>query len=145
MKINPKTGIDKLIFGMKQEDVTKLYGKPSRTYKDEEENIIYLYNDKKLRITFYTEEDLKLGYIIASDPSLQLFDKKIIGRNITEVQEELKAKGLTKWEKEDFDTYENFFNEAHWTILQTEFNEVIKVEIGAVFNDKDEFDWKFKK
>jgi hypothetical protein len=28
--------------------------------------------------------------------------------------------------------------------IQTEFDEVVKFEIGAIINDKDEFDWKFK-
>ena len=30
-------------------------------------------------------------------------------------------------------------------ILQTEYEEVVKFEIGAIINAKDEFDWKFKK
>jgi hypothetical protein len=30
---NEKNGIDKLIFGMKQKDVTAIYGKPDRNYK----------------------------------------------------------------------------------------------------------------
>jgi hypothetical protein len=28
--------------------------------------------------------------------------------------------------------------------LQTEFDEVVKVEVGAIINQKDEIDWKFK-
>ena len=40
MKINLKSGIDKLLFGMKQHDVTTALGKPDKNYKDEEENVI---------------------------------------------------------------------------------------------------------
>jgi hypothetical protein len=47
------------------------------------------------------------------------------------------------WEIEDFDSTENHFNESNWLILQSEFGLVVKVEIGAIINDKDEFDWKF--
>jgi hypothetical protein len=61
------------------------------------------------------------------------------------LQKELGQKGLAKWEREEFDTLENFFNEPNWIILQAEFDEVVKVEIGAIINDKDEFEWKFKK
>jgi hypothetical protein len=145
MKINPKNGIDKLIFGMKQNDVTAIYGKPDRNYKDDEENVIYAYNAKKIRLTFYKEEALRLGYMVASSPDLVLFDKKIIGRNIKEVKKELSQKGLLKFAQEEFDTFENYFNEDNWIILQTEFDEVIKFEIGAIINDKDQFDWKFGK
>ena len=145
MKINPKIGIDKLIFGMLQKDVEALYGKPEKTYKDDEENIIFQYNKQKMRLTFYKDEGFKLGYIVASSPELILFDKKVIARPVSELQKELEQKGLAKWEREEFDTLENFFNEPNWIILQAEFDEVVKVEIGAIINDKDEFEWKFKK
>ncbi|OJX54273.1 hypothetical protein [Flavobacterium sp. 38-13] len=145
MKINPKTGIDKLVFGMLQKDVEEVYGKPDKTSPDEDGNRILQYNKQKIRLTFYKDEDFRLGYLITSNPEVLLFDKKIIGRPMAEVQKELETAGWAKWEKEEFDTLENFFNEANWTILQAEFDEVVKVEIGAIINDKDEFEWKFKK
>lgn len=145
MKINPKTGIDKLIFGMKQNDVTAIYGKPNKNYKDEDDNVIFQYNEQKMRLTFYKDEDFKLGYIVASSPDLSLFDKKIIGRKINEIKNEVSQKGLAKFTQEEFDTFENYFNEENWIIFQTEFEEVVKFEIGAIINAKDEFDWKFKK
>lgn len=145
MKINLKNGIDKLLFGMKQSDVIALYGKPTKQYKDDDENVVFLYNAQKLRLTFYMEEDFKLGYIIGSDTDLQVLDIKVIGRKIAEVKKDLAAKGLTKWTEEEFDTFENSFNEDNWVILQSEFGDVVKVEVGAIINDKDEFDWRFKK
>lgn len=145
MKINLKNGIDKLLFGMKQNDVTAIYGKPNRNYKDEDDNQILVYNYLKMRLTFYQEEELKLGYILASSPDLELFGQKVIGKNITDVKKELATKSITKFTQESFDTFENYFNEDHWFILQTEFDEVVKFEIGAIINAKDEFDWKFGK
>jgi hypothetical protein len=145
MKINPKNGIDKLIFGMKQNDVIAIYGKPNRNYKDEDDNVIFAYNSLKIRLTFYKEEELKLGYLVASSPDLELFGNKVINRKITDVKKDLAQKGITKFTQEEFDTFENYFNEENWIILQTEFEEVVKFEIGAIINDKDEFDWKFKK
>tara|TARA_R110000868_G_scaffold194857_3_gene440499 strand:+ start:516 stop:1028 length:513 start_codon:yes stop_codon:yes gene_type:complete len=144
MKINLKNGIDKLIFGMKQKDVTAIYGKPDRNYKDEDDNVIFAYNKLKIRITFYQEEDFKLGYMVASSPELELFGAKVIGKKITDVKKELTAKGISKFTQEEFDTFENYFNEENWIIFQTEFEEVVKFEIGAIINQKDEFDWKFK-
>ncbi len=145
MKINPKNGIDKLLFGMKQNDVVAIYGKPDRNYKDEDDNLIFAYNKLKMRLTFYQDEEFKLGYIVASSPDLELFGNKIIGLNISDVKKGLAAKGITKFAQEDFDTFENYFNEENWFILQTEFEEVVKFEIGAIINAKDEFDWKFGK
>lgn len=145
MKINLKNGIDELVFGMKQTDVTEIYGLPNKQFKDEDDNIIYVYNAKRVRLTFYEDEDFRLGYIICSNPDLTLFDKNIINRNVDEVKNELAEKGLKTWENEDFDLAENHFNESNWFILQTEFGVIANVEMGAIINDNDEFEWKFKK
>nr|WP_322624572.1 hypothetical protein [uncultured Flavobacterium sp.] len=144
MKINLKSGIAELLFGMKEKDVTALYGEPSRKYKDEDKNIIYLYNDKKLRLTFYADEDFRLGYIIGSHPELELKDNKIIGQSWAALEPALKESGVKSFESEHFDSVENHFNEDNWVIFQAEFGEVIRVEVGAIINAKDEFDWKFK-
>jgi len=130
---------------MKQKDVTTIYGKPDRNYKDEDDNVIFAYNTLKIRLTFYKEEDFKLGYMVASSPELELFGNKVINRNITELTKEFTKKGLNKFTQEEFDTFENYFNEENWVIFQTEFDEVVKFEIGAIINEKDEFDWKFGK
>jgi hypothetical protein len=130
---------------MKQNDVTAIYGKPDRNYKDEDDNVILVYNKLKMRLTFYQEEELRLGYIVASSPKLELFGNLIIDKPIASVKKDLAAKGITKFTQEEFDTFENYFNEENWFILQTEFEEVVKFEIGAIINQKDEFDWKFGK
>lgn len=145
MKINPKIGIDSLIFGMKQKDVEKIYGNPDKQFKDEDQNIIYLYNDKKWRLTFYEDEEFRLGYIISSHPELVLFEATIINEPISKVEDLLKSKNLKPLEVESFDSVDNYFNESNWMIFQVEYGQVIRFELGAVFNEKaDEFDWKFK-
>src|SRR5580765_1384350 len=96
MKINLKSGIDKLIFGMKQNDVTAIYGKSDRNYKDEDDNVILVYNKLKMRLTFYQDEDLRLAWIVGSSPELELFGNKIIGKKIADVKKELAAKKITK-------------------------------------------------
>lgn len=141
MKINPKNGIDQLVFGMKQSDVVALYGNPDKQFEDDDSNVIFLYNDKKMRLTFYEDENFRLGYLITSNPDSVLLDQKIIGRNVEEVKSQLPFKS---WETESFDSTENHFNESNWLILQSEYGIIIRIEIGAIFNDNDEFDWKFK-
>ncbi len=145
MKINLKNGIDKLLFGMKQKDVTAIYGKPTKEYKDEDGHQILVYNSLKMRLTFYHDEDFKLGYIVASSAALELFGNKIIGQKIGDVKKELAKKNITKFTQEEFDTFENYFNDENWIIFQTEFDEVVKFELGAIINNKDEFEWKFGK
>lgn len=141
MIVNPKNGIDKLLFGMKKKDVELLYGKPNKQFTDDDGNTIYLYNNLKFRLTFYEDEDFKLGYIISSNQDVTLLNKKVIGVNVVELKNALPFKN---WEQEDFDSTENHFNESNWIVLQSEYDTVIRLELGAVLNDKDEFVFKFK-
>jgi hypothetical protein len=140
MKIKPKHGIDQLIFGMKQNDVEKIYGKPNKQLKDDDKNILYLYNELKLQLNFYEDEDFRLGYIITANSDLNLLGKKIIGRKIDDVKLDLPS--FKTWEKENFDLAENYFNEENWIVLVSEFDEIVKVEMGCPIVD-DEFAWKF--
>lgn len=142
MKVNPKNGIDQLLFGMQQKDVIAIYGTPDKEFEDEEQNIIFLYNKLQLRLTFYQDEAMKLGYMITSNLEVTLLDKKVIGLEVETIKKELPFKS---WEEEDFDSTENHFNESNWLVLQSEFGKIIRVEIGAIINDNDEFEWKFKK
>jgi hypothetical protein len=141
MIITLKHGIDKLLFGMTQKDVELLYSKPNKQFNDEDGNLICLYNKQKLSLTFYEDEDFRLGYIICSHPEATILEKKVIGKNINEIKQALPFKS---WTKDDFDTTENHFNESNWLILQSEYDDIIRVEIGAIIKDNDEFDWKFK-
>lgn len=143
MKINPKNGIDKLLFGMKQADVKAIYGNPDKEFDDDDQNRIWLYNAQKLRLTFYEDEDFRLGYIISSNPDLTLFDIKIVGSNANDTKAALASKGMRSWETEDFDMAENLFNEENWLILQAEFGVIVKAELGVVAKNMDDFDWKF--
>lgn len=143
MELYPKKGIGKLLFGMKRKDVESVMGKPDSQFEDDDKNVIYVYNNARLRLTFYEDEDLRFGYLITSNPDISLSGATLIGRGISEVKHELPAKTFKSWENEQFDIARNHFNEDNWLILQEEFGLVSKVEMGAVFNDKDEFAWSF--
>lgn len=143
MEVKLKFGIDKLLFGMKQGDVKKRYGDPDKQFKDDDKNIVLVYNQLQLRLTFYDDEDLRLGYIISSNPNLTINDKIVINQTAEEVKKQLEVNKIKSWEKEDFDLTENHFNEENWLILQSEFGRIIKVELGAIIKNEDDFDWKF--
>lgn len=144
MKLDPKNGIDKLLFGMKSTDVFAIYGAPDREFEDDEKNKIFLYNDFKLRLTFYEDEDFKLGYFICAHQDLTFLNLKIIGVDALNLLSEFENKGIAKWENENFDSITNYFNESNWLTLQAEFGLVNRVEIGAIFDDNDEMQFKFK-
>ncbi len=145
MQIKLTEGIEQLQFGMLPKDVESIYGQPDKKYTDEDGNTIYLYFEQKWRLTFYEEENDKLGFIIGSHKDLNLLGVQIIGKKFDDIISSLTEKNISLFTEESFDTYLNYFNEDNWLILQTEYGEIVKCEIGAIINSKDEFDWKFKK
>jgi hypothetical protein len=60
-------------------------------------------------LTFYKEEEFKLGYMVASNPKLELFGNKVVNRKIE--KKEVATKGVANFTQEEFDTFENYFNE----------------------------------
>jgi hypothetical protein len=143
MEIKLKYGIDNLLFGMKEQDVTKVLGKPDTQYKDEEENVVFMYNARKLRLIFYKEEDFKLGYITTTNPDVKLVNTLIIGKNWSEVYPVLEKNKVKSFETDTSEGMMSYFNEENWLFIHVDYNEIVKIEVGAVFSDKDEFDWKF--
>ena len=143
MEIKLKYGIDNLLFGMKEKDVTKILGKPDTQYKDEEENVVFMYNARKLRLIFYKEEAFKLGYLTTTNPIVKLFNTSLIGKNWSDVFPVLEKHKVKSFETDTVEGMMSYFNEANWLFVHVDYNEIVKIEVGAVFSDKDEFDWKF--
>ncbi len=144
MEIKLKYGIDNLLFGMKEQDVTKILGKPDSSYKDEDENVVFVYNSRKLRLTFYKEEDYRLGYMTTSNPIIKLFNTTLIGKNWSEIYSVLEKNKIKSFESDTAEGIVSYFNEENWLFFHVDYNEIVKIELGAVFKEKeDDFDWKF--
>lgn len=144
MEIKLKYGIDNLLFGMKEHDVIKILGKPDSSYKDEDENVVFIYNSRKLRLTFYKEEDFRLGYMTTSNSMVKLFNTSLIGKNWSEVYPILEKNKVKYFESNTSEGILSYFNEENWLFFHLDYNEIVKIELGAVFKEKeDDFDWKF--
>ena len=85
MIITPKRGIDNMLFGMKQKDIIETIGMPNKKFEDEDQNIVLIYNNLKLMLTFYAEEDFRLGYIVCGNTDARLFEKVIIGSSVNDI------------------------------------------------------------
>jgi hypothetical protein len=141
MEIKPTIGIDQLKFGMKSKDVEKIYGKPDVYFSDEDNNQVWVYHIHKMRLTFYEEEDFRLGYITCASEKLIFKTHPIINQPIEKVQKYFTS--IPKWEIETEDILTQYFHEDSWLFLHVEFNVIVKVEVGAIIKNLDTFDWKF--
>lgn len=145
MKIHLKQGIDKLRFGMKPVEVEGLFGKPNREFvdSDDDNDLIWEYTERNIRLTFYKNEALRLGYIRSSNPALTLNDSRIIDEKIEVLKLQIDSKPEA-WELEDYDTFTSYFLESKWLILNVEYERVSDLELGVPINNKGDYDWPIK-
>jgi len=96
-----------------------------------------------MKLTFYADEDFRLGYITISNPAATLLGSKALQTEWDLVQGTLALNKIDKYDQHEEDGVQIYFNEENWLMLYVDYNEVVKIEIGAIINDKDEFNWKF--
>jgi len=143
MEIKPEIGIGDLKFGMKLTDVKKILGNPDRerAEKDDEHRIIVVFNKHRLRLTFYENENNRLGYIITSNPNLTYNGNKIINSNIDFIKNEVFRNIISEWEIEDYESFISHFEEKYWLTLHSEFETVTTFELGVPFKNEEEYKW----
>jgi hypothetical protein len=138
MTIKPGIGINDIKFGMSENQILSLIGKPSKIIideDDEDKNQVYQYNELKLRLTFYNEFNGKLGYIRVANPKIEINGNPIIGIQIEDV---FKSYELSKenWNEENYFTFNSYFNENKWTTLNVEYDVVTDMEFGYLFDNR---------
>lgn len=142
MKIYLKKGIGNIKFGMNRSEVEKIIEKPDRSIMDPEDvnELIWEYNDLKLRLTFYQNEGGRLGYIRSSNSKLTIADHKIIDKNVDEIIK-LIDPNSESWEKEEYDLFTTYFNDSNWLTLNATYERVSDLELGVPFKNDEEYDW----
>lgn len=142
--IKPCFGLGDLVFGMDSKDVIAILGTQFIKTIDDEQNHVYTFHQLQIRLTFYAEENFRLGYIVSNHPALNFAGQTLIGQLTSEIKKEFKQ--INSWETTVDDEYiTHHFNENNWIDLHEEFFRITKVEIGATIKNLDEFDWKFPK
>ncbi|MGB5818166.1 MAG: hypothetical protein WBG90_01685 [Saonia sp.] len=143
MELKPKIGIDNLKFGMTQKDILEILGIPDRKRidEDDEEQILFEFNRLKIRLTFYLNEENRLGYIRSNNPDLTFNGMKIIGSKIEYAKKEIFGEIISDWEVEEYDFFLTHSDDNVWVTLNEEFGEVSSVEVGVTFSDGENYDW----
>ncbi|MCR3759759.1 hypothetical protein KYB31_12320 [Clostridium felsineum] len=142
MDIKIGVGIEEVLFGMKQEDVIEILGKPDKiNYEEKEEGIVYYYNDKMIKLKFDKSDHYKLYSIEVCYQEIIMFNENIFNKLMCEVEDLLKKNGYFKFEYEDYEFFNTLFSEEIWTTFTFEFNKLMSIEFSPLFNEKDERIW----
>lgn len=146
MEVKLGIGIGEIKFGMKQEDVKLIFGNPDKVQIDddfEDREPMHQFNNINSRITYYSKEDLKLGYIRSSNKELTFQSSKLIDSSISELANFFKN---LKFEEEEFDFWVDHFNEENWLLIRSEYGKIKEIELGVPFiqNSDEEYNWPSK-
>lgn len=143
MEIKPEIGIGELKFGMKKAEIIKILGNSDseKTDKEDENRIQLTYNKHRIRLTFYEDENNKLGYILTSNLNLSYNGTKIMNANIDFIKNEVFKNIINVWEIDEYPSFTAHFNEKFWLNLDSEFETVTSFELGVPFENDDEYKW----
>lgn len=143
MEVKPEIGIGELTFGMKRAQVEKILGKPDieKTDQDHENKLILVFNSTKFRLTYYKNEDNRLGYIETSNPEISFNGIPILGTPIDIAENEVFGEFIEEWTLEEYHTFSTHFNERYWLTLHSEFEVVTQLELGVPFENDEAYKW----
>lgn len=142
MEIKVGIGIDDIYFGMSQKDVVAKLGKPDKINSNLMKNAVtYFYNDKMALFYFDEEDDLKLTSIEVYHPEALMFNQPVINKSKSEIVDWLNTLEYTKLEYEEYDYFDTIFCEDIWAEFEFQFEKVVCVKFGPLFDEDDETIW----
>ncbi len=144
MELRLGVGIGDFIFGRMFTEIIGHCGDPDNITQDEDDDnqLLYHYNDLRCRFTFYATEGDRLCYIRSSNPKIVFAGKKLIGAHIDDAKAILHAECPEEWEDEDCHFFSTHLYEPHWLIFNTEYDRVTGLELGLPFKNEEEYDWE---
>jgi hypothetical protein len=112
MEIQLGKGIGKLKFGMSQSDVESILGLPDRIQMEAENdnNLITDYNEIKIRVTYYKDEDNKFSFIRCKNKNLTYNGFPIIDVNLNKLKNEIFNQNIDNWKIEEYGSFTSHFN-----------------------------------
>ena len=142
MEIKLKIGIGDLKFGMTENEIIKILGKPNKRFMDEDDDnqLISEWDEEKLRLTFYKNFQNRLGYLRTKNENLTFNQNRIIGQK-TEVVKKYFKNEIDNWEITEYNFFIDYFNEKYWLSLHSEYASIVNFEMGVPYNENEEYDW----
>lgn len=141
-------GLDDIYFGQYKSEFEFLYGQPDKKTEmtfSSDKSVFYTYNSLMSILEFSSEDNYKLVSIHVFDPNLQINQKLIITMAKNEAEKLFSEMGTTTSEYETYDLYDTIYYEQFNITLFLEFDSVVSVEFGPVFDENGEYIWPSEK
>lgn len=132
MELKPYIGVDDLVFGLSEQEIRSRLGTPDlidEAWNDENE-LIYQYNEHKLRLSFYYEDNGQLSYIRCANESIRYNNHPIIGQNIKTIISDIFKIEDSNWEIEEYEFHQCYYSKKLNLSINVQYDSVTDIEIG---------------
>jgi len=149
-EIQPGKGIDKILLGMKEEEVKKILGDSDETdeqvYDDGDKSRSLYYFDHGIDLTFESDDDYRLSFISVDDDMFHIRDSIRVGMDMDSVEEELAKLNWEITAREGIGTPENpdqYLLAIEDQNINLWFMEKVldEIQIGPFWLDDETPDW----
>jgi flavin-dependent dehydrogenase len=139
-------GLGEIKFGLTMDEVEAIMGKPEEVEESEEdeefEYEVWNYWEEGYSFYFDEDDDYRLGLIETANEEVTMFGKKIFQMKQAEVEELLKANGLSDQEKDTLETGEKHITyEKEMLDMYFEKDVLITIKFGVFVDDDLEVKW----
>ncbi len=134
MNIGIGKGLSNIIFGMNENDIVAILGKPDRIITCREDGEEFLYNSLKIKLFFGIEEGNRLYSIEVFRKNVTFLSTEVIGMSFEALLSFMKENGYEEYKINDFEDFNTIFFDQCNTSFTIKFNEVISFEFSPLFN-----------
>jgi len=147
-KIIPGTGLDKIKFGLKPDEIERILGEPTEYDISEDDGLAILhYDNLNLSFAFSKQYENNLLSITISDKKAEIEGVTLIGDTLQEVLDKLEVLGITDVDIDDISSDE-FPDQQLMSVFEYSINfwfdsdELAEIQWGPFWdNEKDEPVW----
>lgn len=141
MNVKIGIGLGKILFGMHQEQVLSLLGKPDKIVTPRDDGIEWLYNTQKLKLFFDYEEQKRLYSIEVFDKNITFLSQHVIGMPLKVFLDFMSKNQFHEYETSDFDYFDTLYFEACNTSFTIEYGDISSFEFSPLFKDENTILW----
>ncbi|WP_288528060.1 hypothetical protein [uncultured Eubacterium sp.] len=141
MNVEIGKGLSNIIFGMTENEVIAILGKPDRVIAGIDDNKEFLYNLLKLKLIFDSEEGNRLYSIEVFKKEVTFLSTEVIGMSFDELLFFMKKNGYENYEVDSYDYFDTVYFDDCNTYFTLEFNEVTSFDFSPLFKNDDEIIW----
>ena len=141
MQIHPALGVDRLLFGMTEQELAALLGQPDKVIVTDNGNRDLCYYDLKLVLKIEPSNGDRLGWISVRNRSARLTGVDPWSMTRKSLLTHLTKQFSEPYEMDDYGEMESYNFREIWVELQFELDELTSINFGVPYDPNDDPIW----